>query len=151
MKTFIEYIFEIDSPSPNIAAQGLGGPDPMAGAGGVDPMAGGDPLADLGGMSPEGGLDDLGLGGMGDGGMGMGGMGMGGLGDPGMGGIDPGAMTQQKTPMELRPHTVWEVLDSILTGKELEDDVESKEQESEKEDLQPQPDVGDPLELPEES
>jgi hypothetical protein len=122
MKTFLMYINEVEAgqEAPPSAGANLGDlGDPMAG--GTNPMMGVDPLG--------GDLGDLGgMGGMGGGGMGLGGGDMGGMGmDPSMGGM--GGDTQQgaignKPPMEIRPHSVWDLLDNILNDKELEDEVD---------------------------
>ncbi len=97
MKTFWEFyqLVEQDfggAPPP-------GGPDPMGG--GMPPM--GDPMG--GGMPPMGG------------GMPPGG-GMGGLGGPPMG--DPMGGGGQEPTVQLKPMTVWQILNKILDGKKID-------------------------------
>ncbi len=121
MKTFREYLVLEADPTGGLG--GLAAPATMpggAGMGGGPPM-GGPPMG--GGMAPP-----------------MGGpMGM----DPMGGG---GAMGGQQAQMELKPSSVWDVMEKILKGKHIEDD--KKTGNDDKNMVQQQPQQSQPPQQP---
>jgi len=114
MKTFRQFVEQRIIAEADPLGGPMGGGIASPGAlppGGPPGMGGGPPMP-----PPPGGIGGMG---------GMGGMSPP-MGDPMMGG---GGGTQQK-PLHLEPLDVWQVLERILSGKEVEDKKEKKPERS---------------------